>query len=183
MSPRIIAGSAKGQRVEAPPGLDVRPTTDRVREALFSILQTRIAGAAFLDLFAGTGLNGFEALSRGAARAVFIDNHPQVQTRIAADAARLGFGTRVTIRRGELPEMLAGIAALGPFDIVYVDPPYRAGLYESVLEALSGKGVVADDGLVICEHDAKKETLPSATGRFRETRMARYGSTALTFFC
>ncbi len=102
--------------------------------------------------------------------------------RIAADAARLGFASRATVRRGALPDALAGIATLGPFDIVYIDPPYLAGLYAPVLEVLSEKGVVAEDGLVICEHDAKKDILPETLGRFTQTRVARYGSTALTFF-
>jgi 16S rRNA (guanine(966)-N(2))-methyltransferase RsmD len=182
MSLRIIAGSAKGQRIETPPGSDLRPTTDRVREALFSILQPRLEGAAFLDLFAGTGLNGFEALSRGAGRVTFIEADPKAAAQLRATSDRLGFGARATIYGSRLPQALAQLRD-GPFDIVYLDPPYHVGLYEPVLQALAAQELLAPEGVIVCEHHPKSAVLPQAIGPWKQSRLARYGSSALAFFC
>lgn len=182
MSPRIIAGSAKGRRVETPPRVELRPTTDRVRESLFSILMPRLAGASFLDLYAGTGLNGFEALSRGAARAVFADNHPDVVKHLEGTAARLGFAGQARVHRTALPEGISSLPG-GPFDIVFLDPPYSHGRYIEALEKLAEGGLVAPGGLIICEYDPRAEALPESAGPWKQSRVERYGTTALTFFC
>lgn len=178
---RVIAGTAKGIRLEAPRGLDIRPTLDRVREALFSILQPRIEGAAFLDLFAGAGANGIEALSRGAARAVFVDADPRALAAIRANLQRARLDARAMVMAQRLPAGLARIPhAATPFDLAFADPPYAFGAYAGLLEALSG-GLLTPEALVVVEHDARRPCVDQA-GSFQRTRTATYGAAALSFY-
>ena len=184
---RVIAGTAKGIRLAAPKGREVRPTLDRVREALFSILAPRVGGARFLDLFAGTGANGIEALSRGAASAVFVDSDVRSLeiVRRNLEAARLS--EKAEVRRLELPRGLATLSREGGrYDIVFADAPYGLAreapdVYLRLLEGVSGGGILGDDGIVVVEHDARVK-LPGAAGGLSCFREARYGGTGLTLF-
>jgi 16S rRNA (guanine966-N2)-methyltransferase len=123
---RVIAGSARGRRLATPPGSTTRPMTDRVRESLFSALESRggIAGARVLDLYAGSGVLAIEALSRGAERALLIERAPAAAGICRDNVARAGFDARATVEAGDVPLVLARTQPPAPFDLVFVDPPY-----------------------------------------------------------
>jgi 16S rRNA (guanine966-N2)-methyltransferase len=174
---RIIAGSRKGARIYAPKGLDTRPTSDRVREAAFNLIGP-VDGATVLDLFAGSGAMGLEALSRGAAGAVFVESDRDACRTIDRNLEKLRL-TGATVLCTDAARALAAEAAAGRlYDLVLVDPPY--GMLSSHREALARylPGVLAEDGLVLVETAAKEE--PELPLSLRTSR--RYGSTRLTLF-
>lgn len=179
---RVIAGTARGVRLEAPKGLDVRPTLDRVRESLFSIIGPRLSGARFLDLFAGTGANGVEALSRGAAQSVFVDDSPRSLQAVRANLLRTKLSERGVCTRGKLPSVLERVAGMGdPFDFILADPPYGFESFDVLLEAVGALRLLADSGLIVLEH-ASRSPLPSALGGFKRVRQEKYGECSLSFF-
>jgi len=151
---RIVAGAFKGRRLVAPPGAATRPTSDRVREALFSVLGPSVQGARVLDLFAGSGALGLEALSRGAATAVFVDRSPRAIAAIAANLQALGVDAQV--HRMEADAALrTALARREAYDLVFLDPPYRhaAGLGRKLSEALAP--VLAPAARVVTESDRR----------------------------
>ncbi len=174
---RIIAGSRKGARIYAPAGLDTRPTADRAREAAFNLIGP-VDGAAVLDLFAGSGAMGLEALSRGAGSATFIEKERTAAAAIIRNLDKLGL-TGANVVRDDAARALAAEAAAGRrYDLVLIDPPYRmlAGLLPTLGTYLPL--VVDPGGLVVVESDAREEPelpLPKRTSR-------RYGSTRITIF-
>ncbi len=174
---RIIAGEHKGRRLVSPAGLDTRPTADRVKEALFSILQFELADADFLDLFAGSGQVGIEALSRGAARAVFVDAERLPCDCIRRNLEAVGLTDRAEVVLQDVNRYL--LFCTEQFDIVFTDPPYRQGLTESLLESLSG--IVRSGGVVVCEV-AVGTDLPQQQGTLRMHRRYRYGKTELVLY-
>lgn len=179
---RVIAGSAGGRRLSAPKGNRVRPTADRVKEALFSMLLSRLGsfdGIDVLDLFAGTGNLGIEALSRGAGTAVFVDSHRQSQDIIRANLALTGLSARSSL----LPlDALAALKRLSReqrlFDIIFMDPPYHElDLIQEVLGELSRSRLTSEHGIIILECNGKMvPALPDNLTRL-ETRL--YGDTAI----
>ena len=175
---RIIAGSRKGRRIAAPPGLDTRPTGDRVREAVFNLVGP-LDGARVLDLYAGSGAMGLEALSRGAEHATFVERDRVAAATIAKNVETLGLADAVTLRREDVRRVLAADASAGTlYDLVLVDPPYR--MLPGLLPDLSRlvPPVVAAGGLVVVESEAREEPelpLPARTSR-------RYGSVRVTVF-
>jgi 16S rRNA (guanine966-N2)-methyltransferase len=174
---RIVAGVARGRRLEVPRGGTVRPTADRVREALFSSLQPRLAGAHVLDLFAGAGGLGLEAASRGAARVVLVERDPRVLEVLRRNVATVGV-EGVEVHAGEVRRLLRAGALAGPFDLVLVDPPYDLPdeALEAVLDALVGH--LATDAVVVVERAARS----GAVGwpePLRPEPVRRYGDTAL----
>jgi 16S rRNA (guanine966-N2)-methyltransferase len=151
---RVIAGTYKGRRLQSPGGLETRPTGDRVREALFSILGDRVEGARVLDLFAGSGALGIEALSRGASEATFVDNAAAAARAVASNLEALGVDAQVV--RAEARRFLGGASrSARQYDLVFLDPPYR--LAASLGGDLSGPlaGVMAPDAVVVCESDRR----------------------------
>lgn len=158
---RIIGGEWRGRRLALPPGNDVRPTPDRVRETLFNWLAPVIAGARCLDLYAGSGALGLEALSRGAAEATFVDRSPAVTRQLAAHLEALH------CERGEILRMDA-LRYLerppAPFDIVFLDPPYRGGLLAPALAQLFAAGWVAPAASVYLEHESGMDPPPAPHG-------------------
>jgi 16S rRNA (guanine(966)-N(2))-methyltransferase RsmD len=151
---RVIAGTYGGRRLQAPPGLDTRPTSDRVREALFSILGERVHGARTLDLFAGSGALGIEALSRGAQEVTFVDSAAPAIRTIGANLEALG--ADATVVRAEARRFLGGASHSGrSYDLVFLDPPYR--LAASLGRDLSGplEAVLARGGAVVAESDRR----------------------------
>ena len=174
---RVIAGSRKGHTIAAPRGLDTRPTSDRVRENVFNLVGP-VDGATVLDLYAGSGAMGIEALSRGADRAVFVERDPEAARTIERNLDRLRLtGARVV--RGDALWTLGQEAAAGrKYDLVLVDPPYH--VYPDVQPRLARRlpAVLAEDGLLVVETDARVEPelpLPLRTSR-------RYGQTRVTLF-
>lgn len=179
---RIIGGWAGGRRLEAPRGAATRPTSDRVREALFSILGPPPEGARVLDLFAGAGGLGFEALSRGAAEVVFVDRAPAALRCVRDNAGALGVMDAVEIHRGDALAVLRRLASRGDrFDLVFVDPPYATDLAATSLRELGAGSLVAPGGIVVVEHDRRR---PPATesGCLIQADSRRYGDTAVTFY-
>jgi 16S rRNA (guanine966-N2)-methyltransferase len=182
---RIISGSARGHRLLSPPNLRIRPTADRVKESLFNILSVLLGGIErlrVLDIFAGTGNLGMEALSRGAAQAVFIDNHKGSVTLIAKNLRILGFEGRARVLE---KDALAGLCYLekkeAPFHLVFIDPPYRQGLAQRALEYLAVSALIDDNSVAVAEFSAK-ETMPTAFGNLREFDRRVYGDTMIAFF-
>ncbi|HEX8101963.1 MAG TPA: 16S rRNA (guanine(966)-N(2))-methyltransferase RsmD [Solirubrobacteraceae bacterium] len=150
----MIAGRYGGRRLTAPPGAATRPTSDRVREALFSILGARVAGARVLDLFAGSGALGIEALSRGAAAATFVDAAPAAIRAIRANLAALGIEAEVT-RADAFAALRSARAAARQYDLIFLDPPYRHSerLAPGLTEAIAG--LLAPGGSVVSESDRR----------------------------
>lgn len=176
---RIIAGRERGRRLESPEGRTARPTLDRVRENLFNIIAPRLENALFLDLFAGTGAIGLEALSRGAARAVFVEADDRMLAVLRRNTALCKFEDRAIAYRLRLP---AGMDALGgPYDLVFADPPWDFAGYGELLEALSQEGMVLEGGWVVLESSAKTPPLETA-GRWTAFRRRQYGETMLSFY-
>ena len=176
---RVIGGTARGVPLIAPEGRDTRPTSDRVRESLFNILGPRVVDSRFLDLFAGTGAHGIEALSRGASRAAFVENSRAASDCILKNAQKARVWEQGALFRTALPEALARIPK--PYDIVVADPPYAYGDYEDLLKALQDYEVLAPQSLVVIEHDRRTE-LPEVVGALHRTRQAQYGDTVLSFY-
>lgn len=177
---RIIGGSAKGRRLIAPGrqfGQAVRPTSDRAREALFNIIRNEVAGRPVLELFAGTGALGLEALSRGAASAVFIEGNRVVAELIQRNIDLCGFADRARVLVRDLANGVAFLTELAPaagFGLVLLDPPYASGLAEKVLTELVLLDIVEDDGVVVAEA-GRKEVLPEQIGPLRCLDRRRYG--------
>ena len=175
---RVIAGSLKGRRLETPDWDGLRPTSDKLRETLFNILQMRVKGARVLDVFAGTGAVALEALSRGAASATCVDSDRRAAGLIAENAALCRESERCVIIRDVAPRALKHPLPGGPFDIVVLDPPYDyANLDEAVRDAA---GQRAAEGIVILEH-ASRVTPPQPDG-LTLTRTVKSGDSALTFY-
>src|SRR5215472_11221821 len=134
---RVIAGTYRSRTLEAPPGLATRPTSDRLRETLFNVLAPRIQGARFLDLYAGSGAVGIEALSRGASQAVFVERAAGALKVLRSNLARLGLEKGVRVVPGSVAGFLRNVEGVTHFDVVFMDPPYdAAGEYAAVLESL-----------------------------------------------
>ena len=182
---RIISGSARGRRLLAPRGLRVRPTADRVKEALFSIIISRegsLAGKRVLDLCAGTGGLGIEALSRGAAEAVFVDNHRESAELIARNIDLAGFTGKGRVLFREALNALRELEQRGEsFDLVFLDPPYRVALAAEILEGLAVSRLLTADALVVAEF-ASGEELAATFGVLQECDRRRYGDTSIALF-
>jgi 16S rRNA (guanine966-N2)-methyltransferase len=179
---RVIAGSARGIRLAAP-GLGTRPLADRVKETLFAILEPDLAGARFLDLFAGSGAGGIEALSRGAAEALFIERDAGAARTIEANlrATHLA-GERARVVRREAIAWLASGADGGGFELALVDPPYaEEHLLVRALGELGRPAVLAPDGRVVAKHFWRTSP-PVEIGLLASERQRRFGETTLTFY-
>jgi 16S rRNA (guanine966-N2)-methyltransferase len=178
---RVIAGSARGTRLLAP-GEGTRPMGDRVKETLFAILGPHLAGARVLDLFAGSGGGGIEALSRGSARAVFVERDQTAVRCIGDNLARARVAERGIVHKADAVGYLIDRAAAdGPFDIVLVDPPYaETGLMEAALARLGPK-VLTTDAVVVAKHFWRTSP-PESVGLLASFRSKRFGETGLTFY-
>ncbi|HEX3128576.1 MAG TPA: 16S rRNA (guanine(966)-N(2))-methyltransferase RsmD [Thermoanaerobaculia bacterium] len=168
-----MGGSHRGRGLAVPPG--ARPTEGRVREALFSIWGDRLEQARVLDLFAGSGVVGLEALGRGALAVLFVDDSLRAVKTLEANAAQVG--ERIDIRKLPLP---AGLVRLtGPYDLVFADPPYAFAEYEALLAGIAP--LLAPDGEIVVEHSSRTD-LPIEAGRLVRTDVRRYGESALSFY-
>ncbi len=179
---RIAGGEFRGRVLAAPKGLDVRPTQDRVREALFSMLQGEIRGARFLDLFAGSGGVGLEALSRGAESVTFVESSPRSFACIARNIATLKVESRCRTIRADVYAWINGAGA-GEFDIAYADPPYAEGAargYADMLARLAANGIVRPGGLFIAE--MRQSQTPDSSEGWDLCRDRSYGQTRIAVY-
>jgi 16S rRNA (guanine(966)-N(2))-methyltransferase RsmD len=182
---RIIAGKYRGRKLKSPPSLATRPTSDRLRETMFNILAPRIEGARFLDLCAGTGAVGIEALSRRASHATFVDKSRKTCALIEANADALGIDDEeIEIVTSEASEFLRKFVkkATEPFDIIFFDPPYRDD-YEPLLNFLgeSTASLLSKEGIVIVEHFSKN-VLNEEFGELKRCRILKQGDSSLSFY-
>ncbi len=174
---RIISGTARGRRLKSLPGDDVRPTTDKVKEAIFSAIQFDIEGRRFLDLFAGSGQMGLEALSRGAESAVFVDSSAESVRICKENVISTGFSEQSKIIRNDALTFLSLTNEV--FDFAFLDPPYGGGLLEKALTKVCEK--MSDYGTVICEHPSEV-VLPEKIGDFSVHKRYRYGKINVTTY-
>ncbi|GJL57633.1 MAG: rRNA methyltransferase [Nitrospirales bacterium] len=180
---RIVAGQFKGRTIPTLPGRTTRPTSQRAREALFSILGGQIQDATVVDLFAGTGAVGLEALSRGATKALFVEQNPLAGASIQRMLTQLKVcsSSRVLIEDVALAIQNSILVGWRPFDMIFMDPPYRLPNVQQILHQLEEADVIASTGRIIYEH-FHKTTPPIPLGKWSLLRTARYGDTALTFY-
>ena len=173
---RVITGTARGRKLLEPEGMAIRPTTDMVKEALFNIVQFDIEGRRVLDLFAGTGQLGIEALSRGAAEAVFCDESAKSVKLVRANLERCGLSGRV-----EQTDSIAYLSRAGRFDLVFIDPPYDTDLVEKALNVIQNVDLLNDGGIIICE-SRREKILPELAPPYRRALTRRYGKVCLTVY-
>jgi len=179
---RVIGGVAKGRRLRIGKGLAIRPTSDYLKEVIFDILQDLIRGVRFLDLFAGSGNVGIEALSRGAEEVVFVDSSPLSIRLIQDNLQAAGFMDRATLMRTPARTAIRSLKRRGnQFGVIFVDPPYQSLLIAPTLEALSELNLLEKGGMVIAEHFHKEE-VPLTLPWLLRTRQIRHGESTLSFY-
>ena len=176
---RVITGSARGRRLKELQGMETRPTTDRVKEGMFSALQFDLEGRKVLDLFAGTGQLGIEALSRGAAYGVFVDRRPDAVKLIRENLQVTDLQDRARVVSGDSMAFLHALRER--FDLIFLDPPYAAGLLEPALEYIAEFDILSPHGIIVAEHPADR-TLPALKAPYRIHRTYRYGKISLTVY-
>jgi len=185
---RVIAGAMKGRKLSARPGQGLRPTAAKVKEALFNILGETVIGAAFLDLYAGSGAIGMEAISRGAASVVFVESDPKRKRQIEADLKRGGFLNPVPKENRQEVQVwgcsaaaFVKLAGQGRFDVIYIDPPYQSHEVAFLLPLLATGNLLTPQGRIVVEYFHKKPP-PEKVGDLVQTKRYRYGDTLLAFY-
>lgn len=174
---RVITGCARGRRLETLEGLDTRPTGEKVKEAEFSIIQFEIEDRTVLDLFAGSGQLGIEALSRGAKSATFVDSNPEAIKIIRNNLEKTGLAQKASAAAGDFLQFLTYTKAV--FDIVFIDPPYSKGLVEQALPLVVPH--ISENGVIIAE-TARTDPMPEGAGDFKLVRKANYGKTSVGIY-
>ena len=174
---RVITGTARGRKLKTLDGLEVRPTADMVKEAVFSVIQFKVPYSTFLDIFAGSGQMGIEALSRGASKAVFVDNSRRSLEIIRENLMTTGFTKQAKVIADDAVSFLAH--AVDTYDIIFLDPPYDEGYAPRVLPLLAKP--LADDGIVLFEH-RRGLPMPEEAGELVMKKQYRYGQVAVTSY-
>ena len=174
---RVITGEARGRKLVTLEGDDVRPTTDRVKESMFSIIQFDLVGANVLDLFAGSGQLGIEALSRGAKHCTFVDSANRSVEVVKQNLKTVGFEKRASVFCGESKMYIS--LSRDKFDVALLDPPYNKNIIDDVLPSVAEK--MTDYGVIVCE-SASDEVLPESAGKFSIHREYKYGKIKLTVY-
>ncbi len=174
---RVIAGDARSRKLKELPGMETRPTTDKVKESLFNIIQFEIEGRRVLDLFGGTGQLGIEALSRGAESCTFVDQRREAVAVIRENVALCGYGNRARILQGDSIAFLA--TCREPFDLIFLDPPYQTDLLEQSIHKIISFDILRENGIIICESPADRP-MPPAEAPYRWGKDYRYGKIKLT---
>ena len=173
---RVITGTARGRKLKEPQGLDIRPTTDQVKEAIFNICQFDIEGRAVLDLFGGTGQLGIEAASRGAARVDIVDQSKDALKLIRENVQITGLDIRVL-----QADSISYLRSCGKYDLIFIDPPYDSGLAEEAVKTIKEFDILSDGGIIICETRAET-ALPDPGAPYVKRKEYRYGKVKLTTF-
>jgi len=179
---RVISGTAKGHKLKSLDGMATRPTADKIKESLFNILLPIISDTYVLDLFAGTGSIGIEALSRGAEFAVFIDKNPSAVKIIRENLIHTKLQDKSKIYNADYKKYINNIYdGERAFDIIFIDPPYNKGLIIPAMQLIGEKKLLSPDGLIVVEH-GKEENIPEQIGDFKAIRKQDYGRTIITFY-
>ena len=176
---RVITGSARGRKLKELEGMETRPTTDRVKEGLFNAVQFDVEGRRVLDLFAGTGQLGIEALSRGAASCAFVDLRADAVALTRENLALCGFEDRSKVYQTDYLAFLS--TCREKFDLVFLDPPYAKGLLEKALETAAKIDIISANGIMVCESDAE-QVLPDLPAPYEKGREYRYGKIKVTLY-
>lgn len=176
---RVITGTARGKRLGELPGMETRPTTDRVKEGLFNSIQFDIEGRRVLDLFAGTGQLGIECLSRGAASCLFVDQRRDAAALIRKNLRDTGLENGARVIQGEALRCLW--SQKEPFHLIFLDPPYDTDLLENALKTIAEIDILSENGIIICESRVEKE-LPPLSAPYRRDRSYRYGKIKVTLY-
>jgi len=178
---RIIGGKSKGRAIHLPGGCHIRPTTDRVKEALFNILGP-LEGRFFLDIFAGCGNVGLEALSRGARGSVFVEKDLRLIEAIRENLRLLGFEGRAEVIAADAEKGVRRLRKRGErFDILFADPPYEEGFLSEIIKCLEGAELLTENGIIILQHSQREPLKQSFTQALAVTDQRRYGDTLLSF--
>ncbi|MGB2705680.1 MAG: 16S rRNA (guanine(966)-N(2))-methyltransferase RsmD [Candidatus Omnitrophota bacterium] len=180
---RIIGGEGRGRQIKMPKGAEVRPTQDRVREAIFNVIREKIPGSDVLDLFAGSGAFGIEALSRAAHSVIFVDNNINCIRAIKANLTVLGEDREIPqVLKTDAVRAISRFQKKGrKFDIIFLDPPYYKGLAKNSLIKINACDILSQHGFVVVEH-FKKDALPEKAGDIFLFKEKRYGDTAVSFY-
>ncbi|MBP1991386.1 16S rRNA (guanine(966)-N(2))-methyltransferase RsmD [Paenibacillus eucommiae] len=179
---RIISGSARGRALKAVPGMSTRPTTDKVKEAVFSMIGPYFEGGSVLDLFAGSGGLGIEALSRGMDKAVFIDIEKKSVDTVLLNLAAAGFKEQAEVYRNDALKALKLLAKRGmQFDLVFLDPPYKLKKIRELIETMEELALLRPEVILVTEHDAS-DVQEDSIGSLEQKRRAEYGDTAVTIY-
>ena len=176
---RVISGSARGRRLKELPGLDTRPTTDKVKESVFNIIQFDIEGRKVLDLFGGTGQLGIEALSRGAEHATFVDYAPAAAKIIRQNLETTNFTDCARVVQSGWRAFLSSCRE--KFHVIFLDPPYHGDMLESALETIAAIDILSEHGIIVCESPLDKE-LPDLAEPYEKGRDYRYGKIKVTLY-
>ena len=182
MSVRVVSGICKGRPLKAVPGNTTRPTTDKVKEALFNMIGPYFEGGIGLDLFAGSGGLGLEALSRGMEKVIFIDREPKAIQVIHENIKACKFEENTEVYRNDADRALRALIKREIcFDYIFLDPPYKKQQIVSLMEKMDKQDIVKSDGIVVCEHSFDV-VLPEKVGRFTEIKHEQYGMIAVTIY-
>lgn len=176
---RVITGTARGRKLRELPGMDTRPTTDKVKESIFNIVQFDVEGRRVLDLFAGTGQLGIEALSRGAEKCVFVDASREAVKVIRENVELTGFDSQGRIQQGDAVAFLTSCRE--KFALCFLDPPYASELLDKALEKIAEIDIMAENGIIVCESAADR-ILPQLPAPYEMGREYRYGKIKLTLY-
>jgi len=178
---RIIRGTLKGRRLATPKGFQTRPTSDRIKESLFDILGGKVEGKLVLDLYAGTGSLGIEALSRGAKKIVFVEKGRQALQLLTKNLSRCGLSGGAEILPKDVLRAIGILHQRGErFDLIFIDPPYERGLIQKTLTKLESQRIYHEDSILIIQHD-RRETLPEGLGELNLIRQRKIGDTLISF--
>lgn len=179
---RVISGEARGIRLTALKGDNTRPTSDKVKESIYNIINPYIYDARFLDLFSGTGNMGLEAVSRGAEKAVLVEKHRPCFKIIQDNITKTRLGDRVELLKSDVYTAIKRLSSENEkFDIIFMDPPYSKDLVRPCLEGISNGNLLDDDGIIIIEHDTK-DLIEDKIGNLVKYREKKYGNTMISFF-
>ena len=179
---RVISGKARGLKLDTPKNLDVRPTTDRVKESLFNIINPYIRESNILDLFAGTGSLGIECLSRGAKNCIFVDKSKQSIGIVKSNVKKARVENESTILNIDFKDAVKRLAVQKQkFDVIFMDPPYYENMFIDCLKSIDELNLLKEDGLVVVEHDTN-DLFYDSIGRLYKSREKKYGNTTISFY-
>lgn len=179
---RIITGIAKGRKLIAPEGMDTRPTADRVKQSVFNIISLKLIQSSVLDLFAGTGNLGLEAISQGAKGCTFVENNKSTYNILLKNINELGFSDKSIVLKRDAIESLKQLQQKNTcFDIIFLDPPYSKGLVETAIYEIERFSMLSNDGIIISEYDIN-DPIPNKIGKISIYRTVKYGRTKISFW-